>query len=60
MFLLLTLATTLFSKNLEKKTATFVQQTSTFRRQKLDPFYLTFIAELNEFILRVQKQQEQT
>ena len=35
------------------------QQTSTFRRQKIDPFYLKFRAELNEFVLRLQTQQEE-
>ena len=35
------------------------QQTTIFRRQKLDPLYLKFRAELNEFIPRVQMQQEQ-
>ena len=34
------------------------QQTSTFRRQKIDSFYLKFKAELNEFIPKLQKQQE--
>ena len=33
--------------------------TSTIRHQKLDPFYLKFRAELNKFIFRVRKQQEQ-
>ena len=42
-----------------KKRQLFSQQTSTFRQQELDPLCLKFIAELNEFIPRVQKQQEQ-
>ena len=35
------------------------QQTSTFRRQKLNPIYLKLRAELNEFVPRLQKQQEE-
>ena len=38
---------------------TVQQQTSGFRRQDLEPFYLKFRAEVNEFIPRVQKQQEE-
>ena len=50
-----------FLKILKKKTGTFAvqQQTSTFRRQKIDPFYLKFRAELNQFVSRLQKQQEE-
>ena len=35
------------------------QHISTIRNQKLDPFYLKFRAELNKFIFRVEKQEEQ-
>ena len=35
------------------------QKTSTFSRQKLDPFYLNFREDLNRFTPRVQKQQEE-
>lgn len=35
-----------------------MQQTSTFRCQKLDPFYSKFRGKLNEFIPSLQRQQE--
>ena len=37
----------------------YKKQTSTFRRENLDPFYLKFRAELNEFISSVQRQQKE-
>ena len=61
---LLTLSHRTLSKNLKKRQLlspywfAAQQQASTFGRQKLDPFYLKFRAELNEFIPRVQKQQK--
>ena len=38
--------------------ASIVVQTSIFRRKKIYPFYLKFIAELDEFIPRLQNQKE--
>ena len=35
------------------------RQSSIFRRQKIDPLYLKFRGELNEFVPRLQKQQEE-
>ena len=35
------------------------QQSISFRRRKIDPFYLKFTAELNEFVPRLQTQQEE-
>ena len=35
------------------------QQISIFRRQKIDPFYLKFKAELNEFVPKLKMQQEE-
>ena len=34
------------------------QQTGTFRRRQIDPFYLKFREDLNEFVPKLQKQQQ--
>ena len=36
------------------------EQTSTFKRKKMEPFYIKFSEDLNEFVARVYKQQEKS
>ena len=59
---LLTFSTAVFLKTFEEIQLLLLywfsaqQHTSSFRHQKLDPFYSKFRAELNDFIRSLQKQ----